>query len=124
MKDMQLANLDTDFVRDFNVIMTYSDVPRYQSYVFVMKHFNPDTSIDVLDMSVRATNSLKRSGVKTFGQLVECDLRKLRGCGKNTIKEINTRFISYVYDLYNDEQRKQFWRDTIDATRGFYKGGG
>ena len=124
MKQMDSLH-ETDFTRDFTTIRELADVPAYQSYVFVMKNFPSNLPIDVLELSVRAENSLKRGDIKTFGQLLECELRKLRSCGANTIKEINTKLVSYVYDTYNDSQRKQFWRDTYEATKDLYnpKGG-
>lgn len=107
---------ESDFTRDMKVILENADVPRYQRYCFVIPNFTPDTSVDVLDLSIRAENSLKRRGVHTFAQLNECDLRKIRGCGLGTIKEINTKFMSYLYDRLNAEQRKKFWKNTFEMT--------
>lgn len=106
----------TDFIRDFEVIRANANVPDYKTYKFIISNFTPDTPVETLDLSVRAENALKRSGVKTFAQLNECNLVKIRGCGKGTIKEIRTKFISYFYDKMTDAQRKQFWKDTYEAT--------
>ena len=114
----------TDFIRDLIVIRENANVPAYQRYRFIINNFNPNTSVDVLELSVRAENALKRSGVTTFEQLRHCNLAKIRGCGANTIKEVRTKFMSYHYDKMNDAQRKQFWEDTLKATEAMYKIGG
>ena len=104
------------FIQDFETILVYADVPMYQDYKFVINNFKPDTPVEVLELSVRAENSLKRNGVKTFEQLRTCDLNRIRGCGKGTIKEIRTKFLSYCYAGMNDEQRIRFWKDTYALT--------
>lgn len=113
----------TDFIRDLQIIRENANIPAYQRYKFIINNFKPDTSVDVLDLSVRAENSLRRSGVTNFEQLRHCNLKKIRGCGTGTIKEVWTKFMSYHYDRMNDEQRKQFWKDTIAATETMYKEG-
>lgn len=55
-----------------------------------------DTSADIgtLDLSVRAYNALKRGGVRTVGDLTERtveELGRIRGMGKNTLKEITDK---------------------------------
>lgn len=115
-----LTQMETDFTRDFVTILTYADVPHYKDYRFVFPSFNPDTPCDVLDLSARAGNSLKRKGIHTFGQLLTAELHDIWGCGKKAIKEIRTKFISYIYAGYTDEQRKRFWKDTFEATAEKY----
>ena len=52
-----------------------------------------DTGIDVLDLSVRASNCLENAGYTTVGKLVEKinkreDLKKLRNCGEKTMQTL------------------------------------
>lgn len=111
----------TDFQRDMVTILATADVKSHKDWRFVMNHFLPNEPVDSLNLSVRAENCLKRTGVKTFGQLTKTNLHKIRGAGIGTIKEINTKLLSYMYDTYTDEQRQQFWRDSIKATEEKYK---
>jgi len=119
MKQMAYMS-ETAFVNDFLTLRETPGVPKFYEFTFVLK-FNPDTPVDVLEMSVRAMNSLKRSGINTLGKLCRSSLKNIRGCGHNTIKEINTMFLSYVYDTYNEEQKKEFWLETYKATMETYK---
>ena len=119
MKEKEI--FESEFTRDLAFIRENADTPRYNHYAFVIPNFTPETPVDVLELSVRAENSLKRCGVNNFGQLNECNLRKIRGCGTNTIKEINTKLMSYFYDKMSPELRKKFWKDTLEATKEAHK---
>lgn len=55
-----------------------------------------DTPIEDLDLSVRAYNCLKRQGVNTIGQLVECsenDLLNVRNFGAKSIEEVKDKLV-------------------------------
>ena len=57
---------------------------------------NLDTPIEDLDLSVRAYNCLKRQGVNTIGQLVECsenDLLNVRNFGAKSIEEVKDKLV-------------------------------
>lgn len=50
-----------------------------------------DTPIEVLSLSVRSYNCLRRNNIKTIGELVACDadsISKIRGMGRKCLKEI------------------------------------
>ncbi len=52
-----------------------------------------DTSLEALDLGVRAYNSLKRAGYNTIGDVVDAissgsDLKSIRNCGKTCVREI------------------------------------
>ena len=50
-----------------------------------------ETSIDDLDLSVRAYNCLKRAGIQTLKNLVdksENEMMKIRNLGKKSLKEV------------------------------------
>jgi DNA-directed RNA polymerase subunit alpha len=64
------------------------------------------TLIDVLDLSTRTYNALKRSDIATVGQLLELDaagLRAVRNMGQKSIDEIETQLRSQGY-ADNDEE--------------------
>jgi DNA-directed RNA polymerase subunit alpha len=53
-----------------------------------------ETSIDDLDLSVRSYNCLKRQGINSVGQLVECseaDLLNIRNFGAKSIEEVKDK---------------------------------
>ncbi len=61
-----------------------------------------NTSIEALELSVRATNCLHRYGYHTLGDLLENitsgeDLAKLRNCGKSSIMEIMLTIMCYQF---------------------------
>lgn len=72
-----------------------------------------ETPIDALDLSVRASNSLKRAGINTLGDFCEkinrsSDLLPFRSCGKNTIAEIMDKPFAYQYKILPEEKRVKF----------------
>ncbi|MDH4140326.1 MAG: DNA-directed RNA polymerase subunit alpha [Coriobacteriia bacterium] len=61
-----------------------------------------DTSIDDLDLSVRSYNCLKRQGINTVGQLVECteaDLLNIRNFGAKSIEEVKDKLQQMGFGL-------------------------
>jgi DNA-directed RNA polymerase subunit alpha len=63
--------------------------------------------IDVLDLSVRASNCLKRANIYTLGDLIERtedDLSKIRNLGKKSVDEIIEKLKDYGCDLKSNEQ--------------------
>ena len=61
-----------------------------------------EEDIAVLELSVRAMNCLKRSGIHTIGDLCErihssSDLRTIRNCGNTSVAEIMDKLFLYNY---------------------------
>lgn len=110
----------TDFQRDFEVILNNTDVINNGNIRFVMKHRSRIDSepIATLELKQRSENVLLRNGVKTVKQLFDnlYRLKGMRGSGANTVKNVNTTLMSYYYDQLDDEEKKEFWRDTVEAT--------
>lgn len=70
-------------------------------------------SIDVLDLSVRSSNCLKRAGYRTIGDLVNnishsSDLKHIRNCGATSIAEIMDKLFAYQYMSLSKERRPDF----------------
>ena len=66
-----------------------------------------DIKIDVLDLSVRASNCLKRANIYTLGALVERtedDLSKIRNLGKKSVDEIIEKLQKEGYDLKSSNE--------------------
>lgn len=77
-----------------------------------------DTSIDELDFSVRANNSMKRVGVFTIGEVIDLiasdGLLRIRNLGKKTQNEIKTRILVFGYERLTENERKRFFYDVVD----------
>lgn len=77
-----------------------------------------DASIDELEFSVRASNSLKRANVFTVGQaidLIEDDgLLQIRNLGKKTQNEIKTRILAFGYEHLTEAEKKRFFYDVVE----------
>ena len=109
----------TAFMRDFEVIVTNTDFINNGTIRFVFNHMDRvQGAIDNLNIGQRAYNALRRGKIHDIPTLVSRmdGFNGVRGAGKKTIKEIKNEFLNYYYDQLNEEERKQFWRDTYEAT--------
>ena len=73
---------------------------------------------DLLDLSVRASNALKRSGYQTVGDMktrVESfdEIAKIRNCGATSISEIMGRLFFYQYSLIPKEKRSEYMQTIL-----------
>ena len=78
-----------------------------------------DKSIDDMDLSVRASNGLKRSGAMTVRELTdtimsEKGLDTVRNLGKKSISEIKTKLLFLAYNELNDKEKQAFWNEFIE----------
>ena len=77
-----------------------------------------DVSVDDIDFSPRANNSLKRAGVFTIGEIVDLiaddGLLRIRNLGKKTQNEIKTRILDFGYERLNEKEKKHFFFDVIE----------
>ena len=77
-----------------------------------------EVSIDTLDFSVRAVNSLKRAGLFTLGEVIDAvakgDLAKIRNLGKKTENEIKTKIMVYGYEQLTPSEKTQFFCNIIE----------
>jgi len=79
---------------------------------------NTDVS-DMLDLSVRSSNALKRAGYRTVGDLIEGvesfdDLTKIRNCGAKSRAEIMGRLFFYQYSLIPVEKRTAYMKKILE----------
>ena len=72
-----------------------------------------EMSIDDIDFSPRANNSLKRAGVFTIGEIIDLiaddGLLRIRNLGKKTQNEIK-----FGYERLTENERKRFFYDVVD----------
>ena len=79
-----------------------------------------DKSIDELDLSVRSQNGLKRAGVHTIEDLINCIMREsglssVRNLGRKSISEIKTTILVRGYEQLNDKEKLTFWHDFLES---------
>ena len=76
------------------------------------------TRTDELEFSVRAMNALKRAGLTTVGQVIDCiasgELPRIRNLGKKTISEIKTGIMEFGYQALSDKEKKEFLLDVVE----------
>ena len=80
------------------------------------------TSIEELNLSVRASNGLMRSGATTLGrlrQLIERQggLRSVRNLGEKSEKEIMSSFFAACYRLMTAAEKAFYWQLVIDEAK-------
>lgn len=74
---------------------------------------------DLLDISVRASNALKRAGFQTVGDLITKiesfdEIARIRNCGATTISEIMGRLFFYQYSLVPKDQRTAYMQTILN----------
>lgn len=80
---------------------------------FYMNDTLMNSDIADMDMSVRATNALKRAGFHTVGDILSRDdfideLGKIRNCGAKSKSEIMGRLFFYQYSLIPTDRRTAY----------------
>ena len=77
------------------------------------------TELELLELSVRSSNCLRRAGFKTVGELVEViegseDLRKIRNCGSKSVDEIMEQLFCYQYCQLDTPQKIKYINKLMD----------
>ena len=84
-----------------------------------------DMSIDDIDFSPRANNSLKRAGVFTIGEIVDLiaddGLLRIRNLGKKTQNEIKTRILDFGYERLSEGEKQYFLYDIINRNIAMWR---
>lgn len=77
-----------------------------------------DSDIEVLDLTVRSSNGLKRQGISKLEAIVDrihgSGLRSIRNLGAKSCAEIETKLLQYGYDQLTAPERLQFCRDLLE----------
>lgn len=77
-----------------------------------------DMSIDDVDFSPRANNSLKRAGIFKIGEIIDLiagdGLLQIRNLGKKTQNEIKTRILALGYEQLTEAEKKRFFYDVVE----------
>ena len=77
-----------------------------------------NTEIEMLQLSVRSNNCLRRAGINTIGDFLECvsceeDLKKIRNCGDKSVKEIMQKVFCWQYEMIGEDIQKLFVENVI-----------
>lgn len=77
-----------------------------------------DSSIEVLDLSVRSCNSLKRAGYSSIGEVAEAiaggrELKHIRSCGAKSVREIMEHLFLYQYYSLKPEKREAYLEEVV-----------
>ena len=83
-----------------------------------------EQEIEVLDLSVRSSNCLKRAGIGTIGDIIEYiesgrDLKHIRNCGMTSVAEIKEKMFIWYLMTIPKEKRLQYILDTIEKNRTY-----
>ena len=82
---------------------------------FAIRETTENESIDVLELSNRSANGLKRAGIKTIGEVIDKwdDIPKMYGMGVTSIKDIGNKIMDLVIKEMTNEQLLNFWYSLI-----------
>ena len=80
------------------------------------------TSIDVLELSVRARNCMYRAGFNTVGELVAKingseDLKKIRGGGTKVVDEVMEQLFCFQYNQLKKDKKIKYIRRIMELNK-------
>ena len=109
MKKDEVVNELLRSANENGIILTLYGV--FGKYIKVSIPFSQracEMSVDDIDFSPRANNSLKRAGVFTIGEIIDLiaddGLLRIRNLGKKTQNEIKTRIMVFGYEKLNEKE--------------------
>ena len=72
--------------------------------------------IEVIGLSARSNNALKRNKIETVGQLSDAinKVEKMRGCGETVTREIKNSFLRWYYSEIESTKVPEFWMQFAD----------
>ena len=114
----KVAEVLADYASDYGVVAALELVfGKSVSVSVAYSRSACDITIDEMEFSVRATNSLKRAGLFTIGEIVDMitseKLKGIRNLGAKTENEIKTRLLVLGYEKLNDHDKVQFFMDAL-----------
>ena len=82
-----------------------------------------EAPIEVLDLSPRPYNCLKRANYNYVGELAEATAagdigKRIRNCGTKSVREIMEHLFIYQYESLPHERREKFLMDVVEMNRG------
>ena len=75
-------------------------------------------TVEEMNLSVRASNALKRCGAMTMGRVAELigsdSLKTIRNLGIKSEKEIIRSFFTLCYENMTTDERLDFWQSIVE----------
>lgn len=111
----------TKFHKDLEVLINEGVIaPNGKQIRFVFKYGNRlKGDLELLNLTDRSYNCLRRNGLHDIKDVANKwdSLMQLKHAGAKSVKDIRNKFLAYYYETLDcDEERKEFWIDTITAT--------
>ena len=111
----------TRFHNDLETLINEGFIaPNGKQIRFVFKYGNRlKGDLGLLNLTDRSYNCLRRNGLHDIQDIANKwdNLRQLKNVGDKSVKDIRNKFLVYYYETLDcEEERKQFWIDTITAT--------
>lgn len=110
----------SDFTRDLTILINEGVIATNDGNIrFVYRY--PERmcgGIEALELTDRSYNCCRRNGISTIEEIGAKwkTLGNMRSSGIKTVKDVKNKYVQYYYSLLSEEERKDFWRDTIEAT--------
>ena len=85
-----------------------------------------DISIDVLDLTTRTSNALKKAEIMTFGDLLNYiengnQLKTIRNFGATSIIDFSEKVLDYNFDLLNANEKTEFLIAFVEDNEEFLR---
>ena len=93
----------------------------YEAFALPFKRRMSEVEIYEMNLSVRASNGLMRTGIKTLGKLAELvalpnGLKNIRNLGVKSEREILRSFVELCYEKLNYREKLEFWQKAISTS--------
>ena len=108
--------METEFNKDLSLIIgTATSGNTELKFPFRITTETETTEIEVLELSPRAFNALKRNKIANVGQINDrfSNLLSLRNVGNVTIREIRNKTAAFLYDQMNTTDKRMFWQEFV-----------
>ncbi len=81
-----------------------------------------EAPIEVLDLSPRPYNCLKRANYNYVGELAEATAegnigKRIRNCGTKSVREIMEHLFIYQYEILSPKSRERFLSEVVEMNR-------
>ena len=128
-----MINLDENVTREMNKYLdgtTIEEILERNKKIFhfqvMFNSIQMEQGIDVLDLSVRGYNCLKRHGFNTLRDLVngvetkedatsKRQLLRVRNLGRKSAEEILMKLFYYQFQVLSDERKKSYMQKIVEA---------
>ena len=128
-----MTELNENVTREMNKYLEDTTIEEIMYRNRKMFHFKVNLTrsqreqdIDVLDLSQRSYNCLRRAGINTLGQLVstystkdnvssKTQMRKTRNLGTKSANEILLHLFYYQFNILNEEEKSAYMKNVIGS---------